>query len=523
MCCNKTVTALAVIAAATCAAAHTITWSVRSITATHPNQGRMLVRNGNYVHLLFGEAPDGSDGDLSYTYSTNSGSSWASPEVIVTGDWYDLNPSIALTGNTPWAAWARVGDLWGYVGGGVRKGANPPWSLGTLATSDGPVHTTSTVMSPSGGTSPMAYTVYSTSVPGDPVSWCYVYFVAWDTLGQNRTPRQVRLTQVDALQLGPNTTYEAEASIAVSAYSGYDTIHICYKLSENGVDRIFYRKNTNAINPGVVRGGTSPTWSARVAVSTASNPITEPASEPSIEFYNTKVVVVWRGPNSSGQNIGEIYRRYRTIGSPNWSVPPTNISQTPTYESRHPESSEGLNTITFEDSLGPGDAQPTWEARLYYQGNIYNISHTGSTDSRYPHCVAGNVILVVWTENPSSGSYSVYYRDTSFIPSLEDGGQSSGRTDLNPPVLALGCSPNPVSRVTTISYDLPNPTHVRLRIYALSGQLMRTLVDEPQTGGSHTAVWDGRDEYTRIVPTGIYVCRLSANGLSLSKPITIAK
>ena len=51
---------------------------------------------------------------------------------------------------------------------------------------------------------------------------------------------------------------------------------------------------------------------------------------------------------------------------------------------------------------------------------------------------------------------------------------------------------------------------VRLSVYALTGQLVRTLVDAERQAGSYSVTWDGRDNAGRAVATGVYVCRLEA-------------
>jgi len=70
--------------------------------------------------------------------------------------------------------------------------------------------------------------------------------------------------------------------------------------------------------------------------------------------------------------------------------------------------------------------------------------------------------------------------------------------------------PNPGNPSTTITFTLPRTTHVTLEIYNLLGQRVRTLVDGAIDAGSHTVVWDGRDEFGKIVPTGIYLYRLQS-------------
>jgi hypothetical protein len=72
--------------------------------------------------------------------------------------------------------------------------------------------------------------------------------------------------------------------------------------------------------------------------------------------------------------------------------------------------------------------------------------------------------------------------------------------------------PNPFNSVTGIRYSLPAAGHVVLNVYHLTGQLVRTLVNDPIEAGQYTVEWDGRDDRGQEVSSGIYLYRLSANG-----------
>ena len=70
-----------------------------------------------------------------------------------------------------------------------------------------------------------------------------------------------------------------------------------------------------------------------------------------------------------------------------------------------------------------------------------------------------------------------------------------------PTVFALSQNrPNPFSRTTIVSYQIPvsadgrQPSAVSLRIYALTGKLVRILVSESQEPGYYKVRWDGRDD-----------------------------
>lgn len=73
--------------------------------------------------------------------------------------------------------------------------------------------------------------------------------------------------------------------------------------------------------------------------------------------------------------------------------------------------------------------------------------------------------------------------------------------------------PNPFNPETILPFELADVGHVRLTIYTILGQEIRTLVDEVRSAGRHRIRWDGRDRRGRQVGSGIYLYRLSMIGL----------
>jgi hypothetical protein len=73
-------------------------------------------------------------------------------------------------------------------------------------------------------------------------------------------------------------------------------------------------------------------------------------------------------------------------------------------------------------------------------------------------------------------------------------------------------SPNPFNPTTAISYEIPGRGFVDLRVYDVSGKLVRTLVAGEKTTGPHTIVWDGADNTGRRMVSGVYLYRLLFNG-----------
>ncbi len=82
-----------------------------------------------------------------------------------------------------------------------------------------------------------------------------------------------------------------------------------------------------------------------------------------------------------------------------------------------------------------------------------------------------------------------------------------------PAVLALDAAgPNPFVGAARLAIAIPARGRASLRVYAVSGRLVRTLVDEEVPAGTSVLEWDGRDQGGHPLPSGIYLGRLAAGG-----------
>ncbi len=96
--------------------------------------------------------------------------------------------------------------------------------------------------------------------------------------------------------------------------------------------------------------------------------------------------------------------------------------------------------------------------------------------------------------------------------------------DTPPAYFLAGNYPNPFNPATTITYGLGERAPVTLRIYDVSGRLVRTLVDEVQEPArSYTVVWDGRNTFGRSVSSGIYFCRLTAGSRTSTRKMVLLR
>ena len=83
-----------------------------------------------------------------------------------------------------------------------------------------------------------------------------------------------------------------------------------------------------------------------------------------------------------------------------------------------------------------------------------------------------------------------------------------------PQGFALGQNyPNPFNPSTIIPYQLPTAAPVRLEVFNVLGQRIATLVNEERPAGFHTAVWDATNAAGQAVAAGVYMYRLTAEGV----------
>ena len=100
-------------------------------------------------------------------------------------------------------------------------------------------------------------------------------------------------------------------------------------------------------------------------------------------------------------------------------------------------------------------------------------------------------------------------RWVDFLPVCTDTTVEAAVADDLPAASGLDPNhPNPFNGSTQISYRLAAPGPVRLAIYNVLGQPVRTLVDESQTAGFYQVSWDARDHRGSAVAAGVYLMRL---------------
>ena len=76
--------------------------------------------------------------------------------------------------------------------------------------------------------------------------------------------------------------------------------------------------------------------------------------------------------------------------------------------------------------------------------------------------------------------------------------------------------PNPFNSKTTIQFHLPKASFVRIKIYNVYGQEIKSLLQQKKQTGVYTITWDGTNNYNSPVSSGIYIIQLSMSDFQKS-------
>ncbi|UCH11094.1 MAG: T9SS type A sorting domain-containing protein [Fidelibacterota bacterium] len=209
-----------------------------------------------------------------------------------------------------------------------------------------------------------------------------------------------------------------------------------------------------------------------------------------------------------------------------------------------------LTDVTVSRNIGAG---------LYFRsgsGTLNNVAITGNTNGIYNESGA----ITIAGSNIASNEIGLYNADSTTIVDADSNwwGDSSGPyhpttnpngagnlvsdyVDFQPwltevvPVLISSHDtepnifgliqnyPNPFNLNTTINFDIPLSTHVRIAIYDILGRQIIELTNQYLESDYHQVVWDGKDILGQFVPSGIYIARMVTPGYTNSIKMVLMK
>ncbi|MCX5800204.1 MAG: T9SS type A sorting domain-containing protein [Candidatus Eisenbacteria bacterium] len=135
----------------------------------------------------------------------------------------------------------------------------------------------------------------------------------------------------------------------------------------------------------------------------------------------------------------------------------------------------------------------------------------------YPLCGNDNVMTGWFATVLGWANYSA---SSWCDPSLVDVDPISG----TPPAVRTSLAqayPNPMNPTATIWYTVGAPGKVSLKVFDVSGRVIRTLVEKAEATGRHSVIWDGTTDRGEKVASGVFFYQLNAPGYSGAKKIVV--
>ena len=83
--------------------------------------------------------------------------------------------------------------------------------------------------------------------------------------------------------------------------------------------------------------------------------------------------------------------------------------------------------------------------------------------------------------------------------------------------------PNPFNPITSIGYDLPEDGFINITIYSMMGNIVKTLVNGPQTAGNKTVQWNATNDRNEPISAGLYLYTIQAGEFRQTKKMILLK
>ncbi|HRX76983.1 MAG TPA: T9SS type A sorting domain-containing protein, partial [Candidatus Cloacimonadota bacterium] len=124
--------------------------------------------------------------------------------------------------------------------------------------------------------------------------------------------------------------------------------------------------------------------------------------------------------------------------------------------------------------------------------------------------------LIVVSDDPNASSVN--------IPLMGSATPVSNQDNHSPAVTALqGNYPNPFNPNTTVRFALKESAHVKIEVFNILGQKVKTLVNNQMNSGNHNVAWNGLDDNKRPVASGVYFYKMQSGDYSNTRKMILMK
>jgi photosystem II stability/assembly factor-like uncharacterized protein len=149
-------------------------------------------------------------------------------------------------------------------------------------------------------------------------------------------------------------------------------------------------------------------------------------------------------------------------------------------------------------------------------GVILHTSNGGTTWTYEPSGTVNHLADCYFLDSATGytvGEYgTILHTSTSGLSNVTQKNGNKGNNNT------LQNFPNPFPSFTTIRYQVPQTSFVKIRIMNVLGEQIATLISEMEDSGTHETIWNAS-----ALPNGTYFCKITAGNYSSSLPIVLAK
>ncbi len=490
-------------------------------SCTSPTQHSIATDNNNRVHVLWTESslfplnecrpanPQLDTVDLYYRRSLDNGATWQDPVPLTTAVTEEfpstVTTAIATDGqdvvHLAWEDWRDGGYSEIYYKHSTDGGAT--WSGDTRLTTTDSISSAPLIA--------VADAITHLLWQENSESRTEFYYQHSTDNGTTWSSAQ-KLIDADVMSIQGNTLYP---SFSVAALG--NTVHLAWNSgSDDTLGDIYYKRSSDGGN----------TWDTDVHLISDL----EGSLAPSIAASGTLVGLVWTQSNLDTLNPKSfVCFKRSTDGGATWSDQ-TIISDTTRlafFFSDNPQIAISNQLVAVV--WGAVDAITDSMAQIYFTSSTDGGVTWSEETALAPEDVHASfpslsidpsgAVHIVWCDDRDAPlvNFDVYYTKQQIAGTAENPNKIGLRA------LDLESYPNLFRRTTRIAYTLPKNHLVHLRIFDANGRLVHTLVNEYQTGGSHTVDWDGKNGYGQNVGEGVYLVQLVAGNAVASEKIILLK
>ena len=318
---------------------------------------------------------------------------------------------------------------------------------------------------------------------------------------------------------------DAEVGVEVTSYQGKTTIsetdlsanhfgmkvHAGASATQLELTNVGLYQSLKGIVAGLYGTGHVQLTNATIADNYQGVEFVEDGDSPTMQLKNTIVAFNEKGVYTQGTNFGSSLKK-QTIG--------VTFRYCDVYGSSEADFQGVYTAMPTVGSMGNVSVDPLFVAHTDSLNYDYHLQASS------PLIDAGDPGMV----DPDSSRINMgRYGGTAEYTSVSSGGESSTKpvvleTEDAPLVFSLSQNaPNPFNPETIISYVLPQSEQVKLVIYNVLGQEIRTLVNALQPAGRYRVVWNSRDDFGRSVSSGIYLYQITAGEFTSTRKMLILK